>query len=152
MDGFICEIEGSSGRSPSAILSEYFERPVHLAVKGNKPRPCDATDLYPSLKATAWYQDLYPLLVLSEESIDVLHKEIRSRVGTQGIEDQWSTQEFQIERLVLRIYSHCVSDGTFCSPVNNTADSFLFIDSGPILFCGVPVPLQKIILQKSALV
>jgi len=98
IDGFICESESSSGRSPSAILSEYFERPVHLAVKGNKPRPCDATDLFPSLKATAWYQDGYPLLVLSEESINVLHEEIRSRVGTQGIEDQWSKQEFQIER------------------------------------------------------
>lgn len=98
MDGFVCE--STSGRSPSAILSAYFERPVHLAVKGSKPRPCDPTDLFPSLKATAWYQDGYPLLVLSEESIDVLHEEIRSRIGTQGIEDQWSEREFVIERFV----------------------------------------------------
>jgi uncharacterized protein len=100
IDGYICEsaTPNSSGRSPSAILSEYFGRPVHLTVKGNKPRACDPTDSFPALKATAWYQDQFPLLVLSEESIDVLHEEIRSRVGTLGIEDQWSERQFVIER------------------------------------------------------
>ncbi|KAJ3809336.1 hypothetical protein F5876DRAFT_44078 [Lentinula aff. lateritia] len=98
VDGFICENQNSSGRTPSTILSEYFGRSVHLTVKGNKPRPCDPTDSFPGLKATTLYQDGYPLLVLSEESIDVLHEEIRSRVGMQGIADQWSKQEFVIER------------------------------------------------------
>ncbi|KAJ3985723.1 hypothetical protein F5890DRAFT_1408843 [Lentinula detonsa] len=98
VDGFVCENQSSHGRSPSTILSEYFGRPVHLTVKGNKPRPCDPTDSFPGLKATALYQDGYPLLVLSEESIDVLHEEIRSRVGMQGIADEWSSQEFVIER------------------------------------------------------
>ncbi|KAJ4470815.1 hypothetical protein J3R30DRAFT_3300001 [Lentinula aciculospora] len=98
VDGFVCENQNPKGRSPSTILSEYFERPVHLTVKGNKPRPCDPTDSFPGLKATTLYQDGYPLLVLSEESIDVLHEEIRSRVGIQGISDQWSKQEFVIER------------------------------------------------------
>ncbi|KAJ3786693.1 hypothetical protein GGU10DRAFT_427236 [Lentinula aff. detonsa] len=98
VDGFVCENQSSTGRSPSTILSEYFGRPVHLTVKGNKPRPCDPTVSFPNLKATALYQDGYPLLVLSEESIDVLHEEIRSRVGTQGIADEWSSQEFVIER------------------------------------------------------
>ncbi|KAF8832747.1 hypothetical protein HHX47_DHR1001458 [Lentinula edodes] len=98
VDGFVCENQNSSGRSPSTILSEYFGCSVHLTVKGNKPRPCDPTDSFPGLKATTLYQDGYPLLVLSEESIDVLHEEIRSRVGMQGIADQWSKQEFVIER------------------------------------------------------
>ncbi|KAJ3769081.1 hypothetical protein FB446DRAFT_813458 [Lentinula raphanica] len=98
VDGFVCENQSSNGRSPSTILSEFFERPVHLMVKGSRPRPCDPTNSFPGLKATTLYQDGYPLLVLSEESIDILHEEIRSRVGTQGIEDQWSKRKFVIER------------------------------------------------------
>ncbi|KAF9041165.1 hypothetical protein BDP27DRAFT_1347363 [Rhodocollybia butyracea] len=96
IDGFICE--STFGRSPSKIMSDYLGRPVHLIVKGNTPRPCLPTDTFPELKATTCYQDGYPLLVLSEESIDVLHDEIRARVGTQGVEDKWSEQEFVIER------------------------------------------------------
>lgn len=102
VDGFICE--SHFGRSPSTIMSEYFGRPVHLIVKGNAPRPCDPTDSFPELKATTCYQDGYPLLVLSEESIEVLHHEIRARVGTQGIEDKWSKQEFVIERYLSSVF------------------------------------------------
>lgn len=100
VDGFICEASTTTSptQTPSTILSAYFGRPVHLTVKGSTPRPCDPTDLFPKLNATAWYQDGYPLLVLSEESIDVLHEEIRKRVGTQGIEDGWEEKEFVIER------------------------------------------------------
>lgn len=103
IDGFICE--STFGRSPSKIMSDYFGRPVHLIVKGNTPRPCHPTDTFPELKATTCYQDGYPLLVLSEESIDVLHDEIRARVGTQGIEDKWSKQEFVIERYLFFSFS-----------------------------------------------
>ncbi|KAF5357435.1 hypothetical protein D9757_013329 [Collybiopsis confluens] len=112
-DGFICESVSTkpSSQTPSAILSEYFDRPVHLAVKGTSPRKCVPTDAFPELEATAVYQDGYPLLVLSEESMDILQEAIRGRVAEDGnpnavagIGENWRTEELLIERpnIVLR--------------------------------------------------
>ncbi|KAF5383387.1 hypothetical protein D9757_008419 [Collybiopsis confluens] len=106
-DGFICESVSTkpSSQTPSAILSEYFDRPVHLAVKGTSPRKCVPTDAFPELEATAVYQDGYPLLVLSEESMDILQEAIRGRVAEDGnpnavagIGENWRTEELLIER------------------------------------------------------
>jgi uncharacterized protein len=78
---------------------------VHLVYKGPKPRVIDTTVRFPELKATAKYQDMYPLLVLSEESISPINEELRKHVGTQGIKDTWKTDSVVIERYVARHFS-----------------------------------------------
>ncbi|KAF8808035.1 hypothetical protein BYT27DRAFT_7099211 [Phlegmacium glaucopus] len=97
VDGYICEsIAGQPGSS--ATLSKYFEKPVHLVFKGPNPRPIPPTTSFPDLKATAKYQDLYPLLVLSEESTKMIDAEVKSRVGTQQIDERWRKENVAIER------------------------------------------------------
>ncbi|KAF8963903.1 MOSC N-terminal beta barrel domain-containing protein [Flammula alnicola] len=98
LDGYICESAVGPKGVPSEMLSKYFEKPVHLVYKGPQPRKIDATTLFPELNATAKYQDMYPLLVLSEESTVVVEKELRGHVGTQGIDERWRTDSVPIER------------------------------------------------------
>ncbi|KAF8167503.1 MOSC N-terminal beta barrel domain-containing protein [Crassisporium funariophilum] len=98
VDGYICESIEEPHLSPSESLSKYFGKPVHLVYKGPQPRTIDATTSFPTLKATAKYQDMYPLLILSEESTQAVDAELRGRVGTQGIEERWKTENVPIER------------------------------------------------------
>ncbi|KAK0208993.1 MOSC N-terminal beta barrel domain-containing protein [Desarmillaria ectypa] len=101
IDSYVCEaVPLSSGpsKSPSAILSSYFEKSVHLVFKGKRPRNCAPTEAFPELKATAVYQDGYPLLVLSQESMNVLEEELRDQVGKQGVDERWRTDKLMIER------------------------------------------------------
>ena len=49
---------------------------------------------------------MYPLLVLSEESTKVIDAEVRSRVGTQEINEQWRKQDVVIERYDLRTWAN----------------------------------------------
>jgi len=100
VDGYICESLSSDTPSPSSVLSKYFGKPVHLIYKGPRPRPIDPTTSFPDLEATAFYQDMYPLLVLSEESTSLLEHELRGYVGTQGIHERWKTDPVPIERYV----------------------------------------------------
>lgn len=83
--------------SASEILSVYFGKPVHLIYKGPRVRPLEGTAAFPELQGTAVYQDGYPLLVLSAESMGAVESEVRSRVGTQGIAEAWRE-----DRIVLR--------------------------------------------------
>lgn len=101
-DGYICESlsPSSRSRSPSEILSTYFGESVHLVYKGPSPRACNPTVSHPQLKATFLYQDCYPLLVLSEESVSEIERQLRGHVGTQGIEERWNTEPLVIERYV----------------------------------------------------
>lgn len=100
IDGFVCEAVSGPKGTASGILSTYFEKPVHLLFKGPRPRVIEPTSDFPNLQATAKYQDMYPLLVLSEESTDLIEKELQGYVGTQGIEERWKTDKVVIERLV----------------------------------------------------
>ena len=80
VDGYICRSASPSASSPdpSAVLSQFLERPVHLIMKGPTPRACPPTAAFPALEASTLYHDAYPLHVASEESIAeferVLHK------------------------------------------------------------------------------
>ena len=96
MDAFIAR--SANGPDPSTVLTQYFGRPVHLVYKGPRPRVIDATEAFPQLEATAKYQDMYPLLVLSEESIGPIDQEVKQRVGTQGIDESWKDGGVVIER------------------------------------------------------
>ncbi|KAI6136190.1 MOSC N-terminal beta barrel domain-containing protein [Pisolithus sp. B1] len=96
IDGYICE--SLSGRSPSTILSEYLERPVHLVFKGPRPRVCPPTSRFPKLDAPSYFQDAYPLLIMSEESVAAVQGQVREMVGSQGVGDEWTERELEIER------------------------------------------------------
>jgi len=96
IQGYICET--SAGRSPSAILSEYIGYPVHLVAKGPRVRSCAPTMRFPKLDAPSYFQDGYPLLLVSEESVSAVQERIRDMVGTQGIGDKWAEEELAVER------------------------------------------------------
>ncbi|PFH49668.1 hypothetical protein AMATHDRAFT_147151 [Amanita thiersii Skay4041] len=99
LDGFICEsVEPSSVDSPSRILSKHLGKSVHLMYKGPRSRPIDPTTTFPDLKATAVYQDMYPILILSEESMEQVNEKLQVHVGKQGIEESWRSNKVTIER------------------------------------------------------
>ncbi|KIJ66454.1 hypothetical protein HYDPIDRAFT_109491 [Hydnomerulius pinastri MD-312] len=96
IEGYICET--AAGRSPSTILSEYFGYPVHLVVKGLRPRICPPTDRFPELDAPSYFQDGYPLLLVSEESVLAVQERIRDMVGIQGVGEKWAKEDLVVER------------------------------------------------------
>ena len=86
--------------APSRELSKYFGKDVHLIYKGPRPRPCEPTLDFPELAATAVFQDGYPLLVASEESLRSIQARIRGQIGVQGVEDRWAMEDLEITRYV----------------------------------------------------
>lgn len=66
---------------------------------------CDPTHDFPGLDASVWYQDGYPLLLLSEESVKAAEIETRKYVGVQGVEEKWANDDLVIERYVFRKFS-----------------------------------------------
>ncbi|KAH7916392.1 hypothetical protein BJ138DRAFT_1075230 [Hygrophoropsis aurantiaca] len=98
IEAFICESIDSQSRSPSAILSEFLGLSVHLVMKGPRPRICPPTLRFPKLEAPSYFQDGYPLLVVSEESVAALQDRIRGMVGVQGVDEKWSSDKLLIER------------------------------------------------------
>ncbi|KAG5643498.1 hypothetical protein DXG03_000739 [Asterophora parasitica] len=82
----------------SEILSVYFGKPVHLMYKGPRARPVRTTHAFPDLKATSVFQDMFPLLVLSEESMEDVEREVRERVGQQGVDEHWKEGKVHIRR------------------------------------------------------
>jgi len=58
----------------------------------------DPTAEFPELKATSVFQDMYPLLVLSEEGMAEVEREARGRVGQQGIGEVWKEERVAIQR------------------------------------------------------
>lgn len=102
LQGYICQAltQHSESRTPSSILSEYFERSVNLVLKGPRIRACDPTFDFPKLESSLVFQDGYPLLLLSEESVQVAENEVRKYIGVQGVEERWKEDSLVIERLV----------------------------------------------------
>ncbi|KAG1886124.1 hypothetical protein F4604DRAFT_1724783 [Suillus subluteus] len=96
IEGYVCQT--NIGRSPSEILSEYMGLRVHLAMKGSRPRICPPTERFPDLDAPSYFQDGFPLMLMSEESVAAVQERIRGMVGMQGIEEKWSSDTLQIER------------------------------------------------------
>jgi uncharacterized protein len=101
VDGYIAQAHPSSPSfpvSPCAILSAYFKKPVHLVYKGPCPRRVVPTAEFPKLEATSVFQDMYPLLVLSEEGMAEVEREAKKRVGQQGIGEIWKEGKVAIQR------------------------------------------------------
>ncbi|KIP10154.1 hypothetical protein PHLGIDRAFT_66205 [Phlebiopsis gigantea 11061_1 CR5-6] len=107
MDAYICRSASPSGPSPSDVLSEFLGKDVHLIMKGPTPRMCPPTLAFPDLKAKFVFQDGYPLLVASEESLDAVASAIcqaaqiapdqPGRIGGMNRE-RWSDEKVPIER------------------------------------------------------
>ncbi|KAG6855239.1 hypothetical protein H0H87_006338 [Tephrocybe sp. NHM501043] len=105
LDGYIghalplpTKYDDSTPSTASAISSLYFNKPVHLVYKGPRPRPAEATHTFPNLDANFLFQDGYPLLMMSRESLGELEEEVRGRVGTQGIGEHWREGKVEIRR------------------------------------------------------
>ena len=69
-----------------------------MIYKGPEKRWVDTTYAFPDLKATSVYQDMYPMLLLSEENIGEVERETRKRVGEMGVEGRWAEEEMQVRR------------------------------------------------------
>lgn len=97
VDGYICGLSSES-KDVSTILSKYFGKPVHLVFKGPRPRSIDPTVSFPDLVATARYQDNFPVLILSEESTEVIENEMQNQLNERNIDQRWKTDSIVIER------------------------------------------------------
>ena len=72
-----------------------------------KRRPCGPTQTFPDLVANAVYQDGFPLLVASDESLEKVGDEINMRANGDvagqsigGIDNLWRTNRIPIERCI----------------------------------------------------
>ena len=117
VDGYICEALHPTSPSPSEVLSKYFGNPVHLVVKGPKRRACGQTQTFPGLDASAVYQDGFPLLVASDESLEKVGDEINRWAEGEvdgesigGIDGLWKTSRVPIERCAHPQPGPCVVD------------------------------------------
>ena len=63
-------------------------------------RSCPPTLRFPKLDSRSYFQDGYPLLLVSEESVEAVQDRIRDMVGTQGVNDKWAEEELKVERYV----------------------------------------------------
>src|SRR4051812_42221151 len=78
VDGYICRTDNTlSPFTPSTALSKFLGRDVHLVCKGPRQRSCPTTYAFPYLNASAVYQDAFPLLITSNESLDALQEKVR---------------------------------------------------------------------------
>jgi uncharacterized protein YcbX len=109
MDGFVSQSLSDTPDAPSSVLSKYLGRPAHLAYKGPRPRPCSPTIAFPELNTTVSYQDGYPLLFLSEESVTAVETQVRGYVGVQGVGDKWETEPLVIERYGTNVHRYRIT-------------------------------------------
>ncbi|KZO90635.1 hypothetical protein CALVIDRAFT_388954 [Calocera viscosa TUFC12733] len=87
IDAYVCQAVAptNSGLSPSEIISKYIGRPALLVVKGPSPRIAKPTPSAPNLDATFLFQDGYPLMVLSMETIqDVCERVLQAVRNEEG--------------------------------------------------------------------
>ncbi|KAI0370101.1 hypothetical protein BV20DRAFT_944722 [Pilatotrama ljubarskyi] len=170
VDGYVVsatlsDSDSVPARTPSEILSDYFGRAVHLVMKGPRARPCPPTQAFPDLRETAAFQDGYPFLVASEESLEEVRRVVSAyaqdespegRIG--GIDrERWRAGGVEIERfrpnIVLKgsgvpfaedmwrkIRIHPASDSTSdsASPVEQDEDARTFTLVSKCTRCLLP--------------
>ncbi|CAE6488842.1 unnamed protein product [Rhizoctonia solani] len=93
-----------STASPSAILSSYLGRDVLLVLKGPKYRSARPTSTHPDLDVGFRFQDGFPLLIATTESLAAVQEKVRRSADGEeewkvgGITSQWQTDELVMER------------------------------------------------------
>ncbi|THH31975.1 hypothetical protein EUX98_g2252 [Antrodiella citrinella] len=107
MDGYIVQPLKPSDPSPHNILSTYFKRNVLLMMKGPEDRFSPGTPIFPTLDANVKYQDAYPLLIASEESLQALNDATRRALISNDTDpsriaglkkEKWQNRALEIER------------------------------------------------------
>jgi uncharacterized protein YcbX len=95
-DAYVCRSIEPASTDPSVAFSRYLGKDVLLVYKGPATRHLGGTDDFPSLKGSAVFQDGYPILVATEESlIDVQQKVALSASGDderwalKGVSGEW---------------------------------------------------------------
>ena len=111
MDAYVCSALSPTEPSPSQVLSDFLDRDVYLVMKGPRVRPCGPTEAFPDLKASAVFQDGYPFLVASEESLEEVGRVVsrfaqddtpQGRIG--GIDrEKWRDGGVNIERYAVLV-------------------------------------------------
>lgn len=109
----------SSPQSPSSILSQYFGFSVHLIYKGPTPRTVQATTTHVDLPSfsTAVFQDGYPLLVASTESLSAVQTQLRTLVmqDNSPFDVQWRDKPIPMERSgILNRSGYFIDTGCLC--------------------------------------
>ncbi|KIO24191.1 hypothetical protein M407DRAFT_103277 [Tulasnella calospora MUT 4182] len=95
--------------TPSETLSNFLGRNVLLVFKGPRLRWVAPTTNFPQLKATAAFQDGYPILVATDSSLEDIAKRVRSAANAEGDgedtfqiygldKEVWKEKEFAMER------------------------------------------------------
>jgi uncharacterized protein len=122
LDGYVCQsvASGTPPDAPSASLSKFLGMPVHLVLKGPNPRFCEPTHAFPGLPAlplaedqptgteedaTLVFQDGYPLLIASEDSLRAVGSITNQFALGQnldgeikGMSDKWKDAALEMER------------------------------------------------------
>ncbi|KAI0652725.1 MOSC N-terminal beta barrel domain-containing protein [Trametes meyenii] len=108
VEGYVVSsgLGGPGARTPSEILSDYFGRAVHLAMKGLRARECPPTDAFPELRETAMFQDGYPFLVASQESLGEVRRVVSAYAQDESAQEhiggidrkRWRDGGVEIER------------------------------------------------------
>ncbi|KEP52823.1 importin-9 protein [Rhizoctonia solani 123E] len=105
LDAYVVEsTSAESTASPSALLSSYLGRDVLLVLKGPMHRAARPTSTHPDLEVGFRFQDGFPLLLATTESLAAVQDKIRrSAAGEEGwkvggITSQWQTDELVMER------------------------------------------------------
>ncbi|KZS93039.1 hypothetical protein SISNIDRAFT_466407 [Sistotremastrum niveocremeum HHB9708] len=127
----------SSPQSPSSILSQYFGFSVHLIYKGPTPRKVQATTTHADLPSfsTAVFQDGYPLLVASTESLSAVQTQLRTLAmqDNSPFDVQWRDKPIPMERfrpnIVLSGCSEPFEEDTWESIAIGSADQSIMLVS-----------------------
>ncbi|KAJ1302684.1 hypothetical protein OPQ81_003000 [Rhizoctonia solani] len=105
LNGYVAESSSpDSTTSPSAVLSCYLGRDVLLVLKGPSRRIAHPTSTHPDLDVGYRFQDGFPLLIATTESLAAVQEKVRlSAAGVEewkvgGITSQWQTDELAMER------------------------------------------------------
>ncbi|KZT54258.1 hypothetical protein CALCODRAFT_19059 [Calocera cornea HHB12733] len=97
IDAYVCQAVPPTrcGLSPSEIISKYIGRSALLIVKGPSPRIAKPTPSAPDLDASFMFQDGYPLMVLSMETIrDVAERILQAARN----EDGWAVAGLDVNK------------------------------------------------------
>ncbi|QRV80349.1 importin-9 [Ceratobasidium sp. AG-Ba] len=104
LNAYIAQSSSPTGPSPSSLLSSFLGRDVLLVLKGPKRRAVVPTSTHPDLDADVRFQDGFPLLLATTESLFAVQERIRySANGAEGwkvggITPRWQTEELAMER------------------------------------------------------
>jgi uncharacterized protein YcbX len=105
MEAYICEATSPAAHAASMTLSAFLGRQVHLVFKGARPRPCEPTHAYPDLgteahPAESAFQDAFPVLLASQESLEDLRAKVRAAAGQNGVSEEWATRDLDGRRQI----------------------------------------------------